>query len=98
MRRTSNPKSEIRWKIGAFIAGGRGLPPQNRASRDNFPKLADQMDGIAGKFLLSINATDGARETFGRFHVVEVPTTYTVGAGRAKAVSELIVSNFPLAD
>ena len=45
--------------------------------------------------MLSINATAGARATFGRFHVTDVPTTYTVG-GEPKAVTELIVSNFPL--
>lgn len=68
---------------------------QDVFSRDDFATLADQLAGIKGKFLLSINATDGARETFARFHVSEVPTTYTVGV-QSKPVSELIVSNFPL--
>jgi DNA adenine methylase len=68
---------------------------QDVFSRDDFAQLADQLAGIEGKFLLSINATQGARDTFARFHVAEVPTTYTIGA-QAKPVAELIVSNFPL--
>nr|GLK21707.1 hypothetical protein GCM10017606_25340 [Microbacterium terregens] len=31
---------------------------------------------------------------FGRFHQVQLPGTYTVGAGTAKQVSELTVANF----
>ncbi|CAM8673015.1 hypothetical protein MCEMIE4_01048 [Sphingobium cupriresistens] len=69
---------------------------QDVFSRADFAQLAAQMVGIKGKFLLSINATDGARETFARFKVTDVPTTYTIG-GQAKAVTELIVSNFDLA-
>jgi DNA adenine methylase len=68
---------------------------QDVFSRADFDQLAEQLAGIRGKFLLSINATTGARETFGRFHVMDVPTTYTIG-GEPKAVTELIVSNFPL--
>lgn len=68
---------------------------QDVFSRDDFARLADQLAGIEGKFLLSVNATPGARETFARFHVSEVPTTYSVGV-QHKAVAELIVSNFPL--
>lgn len=61
-------------------------------SRDDFAVMAEVLAGIRGRFLLSINATDGAREVFGRFNVVEVGTTYTIGA-KAKGVTELIVSN-----
>ena len=68
---------------------------QDVFSRDDFDRLADQLARIDGKFILSIDAAQGARDTFARFHVAEVPTTYTVGA-RSKPVSELIVSNFPL--
>jgi DNA adenine methylase len=68
---------------------------QDVFSRADFDQLAEQLAGIRGKFLLSINATTGARETFGRFHVMDVPTTYTIG-GEPRAVTELIVSNFPL--
>lgn len=68
---------------------------QDVFSRDDFAAMADQLADIDGKFLLSINATDGARATFARFHVMDVPMTYSVGV-RHKAVTELIVSNFEL--
>lgn len=67
---------------------------QDVFGRADFSALADQLAGIRGKFLLSINDTPGAREVFGRFHQVQLPVTYTVGAGAAKQVSELVVANF----
>lgn len=68
---------------------------QDVFSRADFDQLAEQLDRIRGQFILSINATDGARQTFGRFHIADVATTYSVGAA-PKPVTELIVSNFPL--
>ena len=56
--------------------------------------MADQLAGIAGRFILTINATDGAREVFGHFNVDEVDTTYSIGtsaAGAGKPVKEFIV-------
>ena len=62
--------------------------------REDFERLAEQLAGIAGRFILSINATDGAREVFGRFAIEEVETTYTIATigGAGKRVTELIVS------
>lgn len=60
----------------------------------DFTRLAEQLAGIAGRFVLSINATDGARQVFGRFGVEEVDVTYTISTaaiGAGKAVTELIV-------
>lgn len=62
--------------------------------RDDFAALADQLAGIKGRFVLSINDTAGAREVFARFDQVVLPVTYTVGAGEAKKVSELVIANF----
>jgi DNA adenine methylase len=62
--------------------------------RADFERLADQLAGIAGRFILTINATNGARDVFGRFDVEEVDTTYSIGTSAAsagKAVKELIV-------
>ncbi|WP_277969338.1 DNA adenine methylase [Sphingomonas echinoides] len=62
--------------------------------RADFERLAEQLAGIAGRFILTINATDGAREVFGRFDVVEAETTYTIATaatGGGKPVKELIV-------
>jgi DNA adenine methylase len=63
-------------------------------ARRDFEILANQLSAIAGRFVLSINATDGAREVFGRFDVEEVETTWTIStatAGGGKRVKELIV-------
>lgn len=63
--------------------------------RDDFQRLADQLQRIDGRFVLSINDTPGAREVFGRFRFDEVETTYTIGTaatGAGKKVGELIIS------
>ncbi len=70
---------------------------QDVFGRADFDQLADQLAGIKGQFVLSINDTPGARATFARFHVATTETTYTVGVGAAKRVGELIVSNVPVA-
>lgn len=66
-------------------------------SRDDFAQLADQLAGIAGKFVLSINATEGSRDVFSRFRVVDVEVAWSIATkatGTAKRVTELVVSNF----
>lgn len=63
-------------------------------AREDFEILAEQLAAIAGKFVLSINATPGARAVFRRFDIEEVDTTWslsTASAGGAKRVRELIV-------
>lgn len=62
--------------------------------RDDFTALADQLAGIKGRFVLSINDTPGAREVFARFDQVVLPVTYSVGGGAPKKVSELVIANF----
>ena len=65
-------------------------------AREDFERLADQLGGIAGSFILSINATPGAREVFSGFDIEEVETTYTLATkmtGKGKRVGELIVRN-----
>ncbi|WP_066725173.1 DNA adenine methylase [Sphingomonas pituitosa] len=64
--------------------------------RDDFERLAAQLAGIKGKFLLSLNDTPGVREVFGAFAMTEVGTTYTVAKGAASKAGELLISNFPL--
>jgi len=61
--------------------------------RDDFQRLADQLAGIAGSFILSINDTPSAREVFGRFNVEAVDVTYTIAAasGAGQRAGELIV-------
>lgn len=67
-------------------------------SREDFARLASQLAGIRGKFLLSINDTAGVRETFAAFPMIEVATSYSISTsatGRAKPVGELIITNVP---
>ncbi|WP_102226883.1 DNA adenine methylase [Acidimangrovimonas sediminis] len=62
--------------------------------REDFTRMAAQLAGIRGQFLLSINDVPEVREIFGRFSVEEVKTTYTVGKAddRSGARAELLVS------
>ncbi len=69
---------------------------QDVFGRADFDQLADQLAGIKGRFILSINDTPGARATFARFNVSTAETTYTIGAGAAEKAGELIVSNLAI--
>jgi len=67
-------------------------------SREDFARLAEQLTGIKGKFLLSLNDTPGVRQTFAPFPMIKVETSYSIStraAGRAKPVGELIITNVP---
>lgn len=60
---------------------------------DRYEALAEQLAGIRGQFIMSINDTPFIRSTFARFRVDEVDTTWTVStgsAGRATKVTELV--------
>lgn len=62
--------------------------------RADFERLAEQLAGIRGQFVLSINDTPGVREVFGRFELEEAATTYSICtkmAGAGKRVGELII-------
>lgn len=76
--------------------GCEGDYGQDVFGRDDFEKLAAQLERISGRFILSINDTPGAREVFGRFIIAEAETTWTMATaavGSGKRVTELIVSN-----
>lgn len=61
---------------------------------DDFRTLADQLSGIAGRFILSINDTPLSREVFGRFTIEPVQTTYTISSrSGGQRVGELIITN-----
>lgn len=64
--------------------------------RADYVALAEQLAGIAGQFVMSINDTPFIRETFAAFDVHEIETTWTVSsaaAGRGTKVTELIIRN-----
>lgn len=63
-------------------------------SKDDFSRLADLMEGVKGKVLLSINDTPEIRRIFSAFHQKQVNVTYTVSETAPQEFSELIISNF----
>ena len=66
---------------------------QDVFGRADFTRLAEQLAGIKGRFLLSINDTPGVRDVFAGFRMIEAETTYTVGAGASTRAAELIITN-----
>ena len=61
--------------------------------RDDFVAMAEQLAGIAGQFVMSINDTPFIRETFAAFDISEVETSWTLstGSSRGTKVIELII-------
>ncbi len=61
--------------------------------RADFERLAGQLRGLKGRFLLSLNDTPEVRQTFTGFAIEEVEITYTIANGsNAMGVRELIIS------
>jgi DNA adenine methylase len=64
--------------------------------RNEFVRMAEQLAGIKGRFLLSINDHPEVRRIFAAFPFDEVRTRYTIGGNsteKAKSVGELIITN-----
>lgn len=72
---------------------------QDMFGREDFTRMAEQLAGIRGKFLLSINDRPEVREVFSPFEIAEVTTSYTVSkkASAGSSAAELLVSNFVVA-
>ena len=63
---------------------------------DDFARLADQLAGLQGRFLLSINDVPEIRELFAAFDLQPVETTYGISrqaAAKAAPRAELLISN-----
>jgi len=63
-------------------------------SREDFSRLADQLRGLAGRWILSINDVPEIRAMFAWATIEGVNTTYTIGnhAGSSAGRSELLIS------
>lgn len=48
-------------------------------NREEFARMAEQLAGIKGQFLLSLNDVPGVRELFAGFSIETVETTYSIG-------------------
>lgn len=63
---------------------------------DAYEAVAKQLGAVCGRFIMSINDTPFSRETFARFDIAEIETTWSVStaaSGRPKKVAELIIRN-----
>lgn len=65
-------------------------------SKQDFTTLRDQLAGVKGKFIMSINNAQEIRDLFKDFHIMEVGTKYTLSSKGTKSVTELLISNFKL--
>lgn len=63
-------------------------------SREDFGRLAQQLDGLKGKFILSLNDRPGVREVFGNFKIEAVKTRYSINPGAHDQVGEVLITNF----
>jgi DNA adenine methylase len=74
--------------------GSEGDYGKDLFSRDDFQRLADQLRGAQGRFLLSINDVPEIREMFAWARVDAVGTTYSVaGKGRNMEARELLIAS-----
>jgi DNA adenine methylase len=65
-------------------------------ARGDYVRMAELLAGIAGQFILSINATAFVRETFAAFSIEEVETHWGMthaASGGSQKVTELIIRN-----
>lgn len=67
---------------------------KNLFGRDDFARLASQLECVKGKFILSLNDTPGVRETFSRFKIEAVKTRYSISAHANQSVGEVLITNF----
>lgn len=64
-----------------------------------FAEMADQLAGLKGGFILSLNDRLEVREIFDRFHLAEVETTYSIARDKTLDQTkrgELIITNFEI--
>lgn len=63
-------------------------------SRDDYAEMAEILDGLQGRFLLSLNDVPGVRDVFGRFRIDGTSTRYSCGREEVKQVREVFISNY----
>ena len=63
--------------------------------RAQYAAMAEQLRGIKGNFIMSINDTPEIREWFDGFYFDEVRLNYSVAQKGSKKVQELIISSVP---
>lgn len=77
-------------------------PPYHGSERDygagmfdrgEFALMADQLRGIEGQFLMSINDVPQIRDAFAGFQMASVDLLYSIGSGTPVEARELIITN-----
>lgn len=61
--------------------------------RAEFEAMAEQLRGVRGRFVLSLNDHPEVRRIFAGFNFRDERLSYTVGSGPAKSVGEVIITN-----
>jgi DNA adenine methylase len=61
--------------------------------REDFSRLAHALAGLAGRFILTVNALPETERIFAGFDLETVDLTYTIAGGPPKPVSELLVTS-----
>ena len=59
--------------------------------REQFALMAEQLAGLKGRFIMSINDVPEIRKLFAAFTIEEVSLTYSVSGGKGKPARELII-------
>ena len=72
---------------------GRKLYRYNFDEAD-FGKMAERLDQIKGKFVLSLNDVPEVRHTFRKFHIQAVELHYTSQKAAGKRYKEVVITNF----
>lgn len=62
-------------------------------SREDFSHMADRLDTLKARFILSLNNVPEVLETFRAFSIREVKTAYSAATDRVNSVTELLISN-----
>lgn len=63
-------------------------------SQADFERLATQLDGLKGKFILSLNDRPEVREVFANFNIEAINTRYSINPKKSGPVGEVLITNF----
>lgn len=63
-------------------------------THEDFVKMAERLEGLHGKFVLSLNDTPEVRELFRRFKVKGIELSYTAQKVAGKRFREVLITNF----
>lgn len=63
-------------------------------AREDFARLAGQLDGLKGRFILSLNDRPEVREVFANFRIEGVTTRYSISATNKQPAGEVLITNF----